>query len=323
MSHDSKLVVAADGSVQAAIKNVHDASAGSDGAFVVLGFNEQKALSVVASDKDGGLAKITESLPADQTRFILLRKDMKVELAKTSKFVFIHWLPEGLKLMAKAALSVQKPEVVKLLKPFQVDIVAVSAKDITEEIIMDQLNTVSGMKSHATEAAATRPLSQSVSVPKAERSVSPSRQSNATEAKFAFKPAAEVVVAVDNDAEFKEALTALRGLKSTEAGWIAAKYVKKDTLHFLGKEDASLAGLPEKFGKDEIAFALVRTTSNDGKATTSKFFFVNWVGPEVKPMVKAELTTRAGQIVKLFGPSASVINASEDAAKFADEKTYH
>jgi len=322
MSHDSKLVVAADGSVQAAIKNVHDSSAGSDGAYVVLGFNESKQLVVVSSDKEGGLAKASEGLPNDQTRFILIRKDMKVELAKTSKFVFIHWLPEGMKLMAKAALSVQKPEVVKLLKPFQVDLVAVAAKDITEEIIQDQLNSVSGIKIHATEAAATRPLSQSVTVPKTDRPISPNRQSNATESKFAFKAAAEVSVSIDNDAEFKEALAALRGLKTPEAGWISAKYAKKDTLHFTGTEPAALAGLGDKFGKDEIVFVLVRTTANDGKATTSKFTFVNWVGPDVKPMVKAELTTRAGLIVKLFGPSSSVINASEDSARFTDEKTY-
>lgn len=322
MSHDSKLVVAADGSVQAAVKMVHDSAAGSDGAFVVLGFNESKTLTVVASDKEGGLAKITEYLPNDQTRFILLRRDMKVELAKTSKFVFIHWLPDGVKLMVKAGLSVQKPEVVKLLKPFHGDFVAVKAEDMSEEVVVDHLNSVSGLKSHATEAAATRPLSASVTGPKTDRPLSPARASNVTESKFAFKPAVEVVVTIDNDAEFKESLASLRALKSAEAGWIAAKYVKKDTLHFLGSETASLAGLPEKFGKDENVFALVRSTSNDGKATTAKFYFVNWVGPDVKPMVKAEVSTRAGQIVKLFGPSSLVINASEDAARFSDEKIY-
>jgi len=319
MSHDSKLTVAADGSVQAAIKTVHDSSSGNDGAFVVLGFNESKALSVVAAGNEGGLEKIAEHLPEDQTRFIILRRDLKVELAKTSKFIFIHWLPEKMKPMAKAALSVQKPEVVKLAKPFNVEIVAGNNKELTEEIVTDQLNNVSGIKSHATEHAATQ-RGNSQSVAKEARAISP-RPSNA-ESKFAFKPAVEVVVTVENDAEFKEALSALRALKTPEAGWIAAKYAKKDTLHFIGTEAASLAGLPEKFGADEIVFALVRTTANDGKATTAKFHFVNWVGKEVKPMTKAELTTRAGQINKIFGPSSSVINSSEDAAKFSDEKTY-
>jgi len=73
----------------------------------------------------------------------------------------------------------------------------------------------------------------------------------------------------------------------------------------------------------KLFFALVRTTSVDLKATTAKFTFINWVGKDVKPMTKAELTTRAGLIVKLFGPSSTVMNASEDAAKFSDEKTYH
>jgi len=325
MSHDSKLVVNADGSVQAAIKVVHDHTEGNDGAFAVLGFNESKALSVVASGKEGGLAKVLESLPEDQARFVLLRHDMKVELAKTSKFVLIQWVPEKMKPMAKASLSVQKPEVAKLCKPFNCEITASNNKELTEEQLIDNLNTVSGIKSHATSEAATqqhRGQSQSVAGTKSEpRAISP-RPSNA-ESKFAgFKPVAEVVVTVDNEAEFKEALTHLRDLKSPESGWIAAKYAKKDTLHFLGTEPASLAGLPEKFGADELVFALVRTTANDGKATTAKFTFINWVGKDIKPLVKAELTTRAGQIVKLFGPSSSVINASEDSAKFADEKTF-
>jgi len=324
MSHDSRLTVAADGSVQAAIKAVHDSAGGNDGSFVVLGFSDSKSLSVVSSGNEGGLAKISESLSEDQTRFILLRVDMKVELAKTSKFVFIHWLPEKMKPMAKAALSVQKPEVVKLAKPFNVEIVAGNNKELTEEIITDALNNVSGIKSHATEHAATqRASSQSVNAPKSAepRAISP-RPSNA-ESKFAgFKPAVEVVVTLDNDAEFKEALSALRALKSPEAGWIAAKYAKKDTLHFLGSDPASLSALPEKFGADEIVFALVRTTVNDGKATTSKFSFINWVGKDVKPMTKAELTTRAGQIVKIFGPSSTVINSSEDASKFGEASSF-
>jgi len=323
-SHDSKLQVAADGSVQAALKTVHDASAANDGAFVVLGFNESKALAVVASANEGGLEKIQEHLPEDQARFIILRRDLKVELAKTSKFIFIQWVGEKMKPLAKAALSVQKPEVTKLAKPYNVEIVAGNAKEITEDIVADSLNNVSGIKSHATDQAATaRATSQSVSVPSKEaRAISP-RPSNA-ESKFAgFKPAAETVVSIENDSEFKDALAALRGLKSPEAGWIAAEYVKKDTLHFVGAEQAALAGLPEKFAADKIVFALIRTTANDGKATTSKFTFVNWVGKDVKPLTKAELTTRAGLIVKLFGPSSSVINESSDAARFSDEKTFH
>jgi len=320
MSHDSKLVVPADGSVQAAIKSVHDSTAGNDGSFVVLGFNESKMLSVVSSGTEGGLAKVMESLPEDQPRFVLLRHDLKVELAKTSKFVFIQWVPEKLKPMQKAALSVQKPEVVKLAKPFNVEITASNNKELTDEILVDQLNNVSGIKSHATTEAATQSKVTATKSSSEPRAISP-RPSNA-ESKFAFKPAVEVVVTVDNESEFKEALAHLRDLKSPEAGWIAAKYVKKDTIHFLGSEPNSLAGLPEKFGADELVFALVRTTANDGKATTAKFYFINWVGKNTKPLVKAELTTRAGQIVKLFGPSSSVINASEDAARFADEKTY-
>jgi len=302
---------------------VHDSAAGNDGAFVVLGFSESKALSVVASGAEGGLEKINEHLAEDQARFILLRRDMKVELAKTSKFVFIQWVGEKMKPLAKAALSVQKPEVVKLAKPFNVEIVASTLKEVSDEAITDQLNHVFGLKSHATEQAATaRVTSQSATQPKEARAVSP-RPSNA-ESKFqGFKPQAETVVAIDNEVEFKEALTALRALKSPEAGWIAAKYVKKDTLHFIGTETSSLAGLTDKFGGDEIVFVLVRTTVNDGKATTAKFTFINWVGKDVKPMTKAELTTRAGLVVKLFGPSSSVINASEDAARFTDEKTYH
>jgi hypothetical protein len=324
MSHDSKLQVAADGSVQAALKTVHDTAASNDGAFVVLGFNESKALSVVAAANEGGLEKIHEYLPDDQARFIVLRRDLKVELAKTSKFIFIQWVPEKMKPLAKAALSVQKPEVAKLAKPYNVEIVAGNAKEMSDEIVTDQLNNVSGIKSHATEQAATanRATSQSVTVAKEARAISP-RPSNA-ESKFAgFKPAVETVVTVDNEAEFKDALSALRALKSVEAGWIAAKYVKKDTLHFLGTETASLTGLPTLLGGDEIVFALVRTTANDGKATTAKFTFINWVGKDVKPMIKAELTTRAGLINKIFGPSSSVINASEDSAKFSDEKTFH
>jgi len=288
----------------------------------VLGFNESKALAVVASGIEGGLAKVVEHLPADQARFALLRHDMKVELAKTSKFVFIQWIGEAMKPLAKAAMSVQKPEVAKLAKPYNLEMAVSSLKELTDETLIDQLNHVSGIKSHATEQAATTTrTTQSTSTNKETRAISP-RPSNA-ESKFqGFKPAVEVVVTVENDSEFKDALTAMRGLKSPEAGWMAVEYVKKDTLHFIGSEQASLAGLPDKFAADKIVFALVRNTANDGKATTAKFTFINWVGKDVKPMTKAELTTRAGQIVKLFGPSSSVINASEDASKFSDEKTY-
>jgi len=320
MSHDSKLNVPSDNSVQTAIKETHDTAVGNDGAFVVLGVSGNQ-LSVIQSGKEGASTALAE-LPADQARFILLRRDLKVELAKTSKFVFISWVPEGLKPMAKAALSVQKPEVQKLAKPYNLEISASTVQELKDEVIADQLENVSGVKKHQTESAATvRPSSQSVSAPKTDRAVSP-RQSTA-ESKFAgFKPAVEVAVTCDNEEEFKAALLALRNSKASSPGWIAARYAKKDTLHFIGTDLESLTNLPTLLTSGEIVFALVRTTSNDGKATTAKFHFVNWVGGDIKPMTKAEAATRLGQVVKYFGPSAAVLNHT-DASKYGDEKTFH
>jgi len=333
MSKDTKLQLPADGSIQKTIQTARSADKGPE-YFVVLKFQGGAGTMLeVAAEGAGGWVEASAQLKNEDGAYVFLRKDHKVEMAKTVKFAFVDWFPNGLKAMRRMQLSGLKKSVEDLCKPFHVGLSASDLSDVNQGMIDARIGFVSGTAVHVKDggaaAAAAPAATAAADAPKAEET-----------AKAADAPAPEVAKPVEakkpvskpssggvtakpmvssgstgikfaDGTALTDALKEIRDDKK-ETNWVVANYADKDTLALGGSGSDGFNGMIAKIADDIISFGLLRVTEMiDGKSKTTKFVYVKSIPPTVKPMKKAEITTRAGSIEKVFGQTHVVFDISQ------------
>jgi len=321
---NAKIKLPEDGSVQKALAICRSDEKGPN-AFVVLGYSNTNTLAVIA-EGSGGLTEASAHLPDDDSRYLLLRKDHKVEMAKTVKFAFIYWAPNGMKPLRKALVGTHKGQVQQLMKPFHVDYAASDRSELDENLILEKIGMASGTASQVTDKKATE--RKATNAPKPQNFNSPASGSaesgSATSPKMATKTftpmntrnsrasidekkidpiksvAQSVIQFTDADA-FKNSLKSIRNDKEP-IDWVLASYVKKDTLQLIGSGTGGLDELLSKVEEDNVNFGLIRVNEVIDKSKTTKFVYLKWQPDSLKPMKKAEVNTRKGAIDALFNP---------------------
>lgn len=323
MSKDT-IQLAEDGSVQKALTELR--ADGKASAYLVLGFSAPNVLAVI-SGGEGSIAEALPHIPDDAERYILIRKDTKVEMAKTVKFVFIAWTPASMKPMRKAFLSTAYRQICNFVKPFHVELQLNEKKELTEEMILKEIGLTSGTMSrervhssnpagagaaapapaaHASPSASSTSASSTAAVhppssPKAaERPRGPSTSEHKQQSNFVKAGAAAITIT--DDAAFKEALKKIRNDKD-DTNWLFASYSGKCQLTLLGSGTGGIDEMITKFEADTPGFGLHRVTEViDPKAKATKFVYVAWQPETTKIMKKAELSAHKGAIESVFRP---------------------
>ena len=148
----------AGGTVQAAISSIQKGVEGTH--FLVLGYCDRTTLCVVASGP-GGLDAARPHLPVDTERYIYLRKDHQVEMARTVKFAFVSWFPSKLKFLRKTLLLfAHKGQVRDLLQPHHCILDCTEEEDLDDSVIMDKISISTGTRVHATQKKAGTALTR-------------------------------------------------------------------------------------------------------------------------------------------------------------------
>jgi len=300
MSKQDKVQLPEDGSVQAAIKKIHD---NGPSAYLVIGYGNPTTLAVIA-EGEGGLAEAAAHFPDDDNRYAIVRKEHKVEMAKTVKFAYIDWTPHGMKPFRKATVSTHKGQVQAMLKPFHVDYSASEQSDLNDDTILRKIGFSSGTASHVTDKAATAKSTVQAATPW-NRGASSGRVSvSGDEKKSSFtavsKAGSAVAIKFADEDAFKAAIKSVRNDK--ENNWILASYTSKDTLSLVGTGSGGLDELLEKVEEEIPSFGLVRVEETIDKSKTTKFAYIYWIPESVKPMKKAEVGTKKGSIDQIFLP---------------------
>ncbi|XP_078383186.1 uncharacterized protein LOC144665761 [Oculina patagonica] len=109
--------------------------------------NPKKPIVLTGKGTDG-LSGIVALLESDLVAYALLRVRDVVDDIQTVKFVFITWVGENVKPMAKGKISTHKSTVEKAFHPAHVPIYATALGELSEEVIMSKVQTASGSKSH-------------------------------------------------------------------------------------------------------------------------------------------------------------------------------
>jgi len=282
-SKQDKIDLPPDGTVQKALTATRAADMSPE-SFCVIGYSTATTLCVIAQGK-GGLNEVLQYLSDDECRYILLRKDHKVEMANTVKFAFIDWTPNTMKPMRKALVSTHKHQVAAVFKPFHVDVQAGDRSGLDENDIMARIGASSGTAVHVTD--------------KKNDDKKAAVQVDAKTANLA-KASSFAVTFTDLDA-FKAAVKTFRDEKS-EVDWVLSTYTDKDKLTLIGSGSGGVEELLTKVDNDSASFGLIRVIDVIDQSKTVKFGYIKWIPDSIKPMKKAEINIRSSVIAKFFEP---------------------
>jgi hypothetical protein len=330
MAKDLKLVLPADGSIQKAIAGARSAEKGPD-YYVLFKFAGGAGATLeVTAEGPGGWAEASAQLTDADGAYVFIRRDHKVEMAKTVKFAYVEWFPNGLKAMRRIQLSSLKKQVEDVLKPFHVGLSASELKDVDQKLIDDRIGFVSGTKSHVKSGADAAAPAAAAEAPKAdEKAVEAPAPKKATAPLVKNptpKPAGFVSggsggggggggggaggIKFPDGTALPDALKEVRDDKK-DTNWVVAHYTDRDTLSFAGSGSDGFAGMMAKIADDVISFGLLRVVEQIDKSKTTKFVYVKSIPDTVKPMKRAEITTRAGAIEKVFGQAHVAFDISK------------
>jgi len=294
---DQKLKFSNDGSCEKALKSFRQ---GEGDLFLVFGYAEKSVLNVVAEGK-GSLEEAKAHLPNNECRYILIKKDVKVEMAKTVKFALVDWTPDGIPPLKRALLSTHKGQLKELLGSVHVSMPASDNKDLDEGVLMKKINDSAGISTNVTDKAATGPK---VDVKKG-AGASGSGRASVSDQKSPTKTGTPSVAqggpGLKLSDDFAGAIKAVRDGK--DATWMVARSADKGTsLNVVASGSGAIDEIQGKMEDGECCFALIRVTEQIDKSTTVKFVFIKWQPETLAPMVKAAINVRKGEIEKAFSP---------------------
>jgi hypothetical protein len=270
---------------------------------LVLGYADKSSLNVVSEGK-GSLEECKPHLPSNECRYLLIKKDIKVEMAKTVKFALIDWTPQGIPPLKRALLTTHKGQLKELLGAVHVTMPADNEKDLDEAALLAKIGDSAGTSSKITEKSAT--VAQ-VEVKKGIRAGSGSVSSGgetktpAGPAKTPSIPTGSGQMKFADEGAFKEAMKNVRD-NTIAHTWMMARSVDKDTIGAIGSGQGAVEDLVSKLEDDNVNFILLRVTEQIDKSTTVKFVFIKWQPENLAPMKKAGISVKKGDIEKVFTP---------------------
>jgi len=262
--------------------------------------------------------------PDDAERYVYLRKDIKVELAKTTKFAFIDWASEaGLKPIRRAMLSQLRSQVIAIVKPFNVELSATSRNELTDEEVNSKLSAASGTKTNVTDKKAEVKQHKQetphsfVPKPSAENKEhvvvtrATGKSIGGGQAVSSKIPQQSVKFAEGEEDKFKTGLKAVHDNKE-ELPWVVVAYSAKDTLTFVAEGagvDSLVAALPED--ATYPFYGLVRVDLTDGKSKTVRLVYLSYTNQNIPPLKKADASTKSGAISVHLGTSHAKLDFSK------------
>jgi len=129
---------------KAALKAVRDDK--QDTNWVLGSYQGKSTISLVGSGS-GGVSELSTKLEDDNIDFGIVRVSETIDKSKTTKFVYIYWVPESVKIMKKAEASARKGIIDGVFAPYHVDLTVQSKDELSEQHLMDVVTSASGSKS--------------------------------------------------------------------------------------------------------------------------------------------------------------------------------
>lgn len=268
------------------------------------------ALECVGSGS-GGAAALSAQLDPERISYGLIRVEDKVDASDTIKFVHVSFLGERVSALRRAKCSTKKGSVTALFEPFHAEILnATSADEISPSAVAALVgNVVHGgavgearARSDGAAAMAQTAIGGRAAASKNETTVQ--RLGGATAFSTAAPEAAAVPQAV------REAIADVRSDKAASS-WVLLSYeagslkgsARQPCLQVAGSGTGAAEEMAPLLDESQVMYALVRhSRSVDAHTSAVRFVVVSWLGPAVKPMLKAKLSVARGEALKALSP---------------------
>jgi hypothetical protein len=272
---------------------------GGDVDWVVLGYPEEPGKNDVIRIIASGAASEASAEPlvnvkthflADKSRYAIIAYQVTeivddVDYTR-KKNVFLSWVGEGVKPLAKARASQHLPHIVDAVGrvvQLHAQVYAEKEEELSEDTIMEKLTGSRKQDASKIQKEADRIKQREAAEA---RVIATAKSSSApvtvTEIKTIF-PRSEVLE------QFETSLKELRD-DANPANWVALAYEgnngEADTLFVLGKGEGGLTEASTHFKDDTVIYAIIGVKDED-YAKVLRYIFVTFVGPQVKPIRRA------------------------------------
>eukprot|EP01102_Stenamoeba_stenopodia_P012614 TRINITY_DN4006_c0_g1_i1.p1 TRINITY_DN4006_c0_g1~~TRINITY_DN4006_c0_g1_i1.p1 ORF type:complete len:672 (+),score=214.46 TRINITY_DN4006_c0_g1_i1:55-2016(+) len=235
----------------------------------------KKEPAVVVTNKGTGhLEEVLPLLQDDEVLYVIyghVAEDAAVEYS-TLKYIFITWVGPKVKPLHKARSSQHRVALYNFINKtlsLAGELQILTKEELTLNLLSQKITGSRLEESKGVSTSSTARAPRSPSAPKKEK---------------------EQLTIAEEDAA-KAALLDVRN-SSTPTNWVVFTPTNKpDTLSASASGSNGLDELKAQFKDDGIAFGVFSVTSEDAESgedyKTVKNIFISWVGPDVKPLLKA------------------------------------
>jgi hypothetical protein len=283
----------------------------TDTKWVVLGYKPDSKLKLLATGA-GGIDDFLPHLPDDSIRYIVYSlhvkdQDEAGDFFGAEKTIFITWVGTKCKPMIKAKSSQhRRPLYQYVLKYLQLgaELQVLEPSELSQAVVLEKIrgtrfeaeprSSRAGTESTTTPTTTTtttttttpKPVSPSTTTDRRANTSSTSSTSSGPRASSGTQSA---VLEFVDEADANAKLEDVRDDKS-DTNWVVYGH-EGAKLKVLGSGSGGLGEMEAFFTEGDIVYGVLamKVKDEDGGSeyATTKYVFISWVGPAVKPLVKA------------------------------------
>lgn len=286
-----------------AIRSVRDDS--TDDKYVIVQHvdGNPNKLTVFRTGQDP--AEIASYLDDTQAMYALARYESTFDMSNTIKFVYFRWMGDQIPFGKKGRYGVVHGSIEEKFNPFHLMIETNSRDDFDTDKILQQLEENTGKKSKVLETKTPGMQERGFTNNQLPQKRAPQQSSVATPG------VSKIGGRIDITSDVMCALGEVRK-DDDDTRWMLAEYeTAKGPVTCTGKGSGDLSELKESLDDTKVMYGLYRVTDTVDDITTVKFVYIQWVGCNVKPMMRAKISTNKGIVEEAFAPFHVNIFATE------------
>eukprot|EP01134_Creolimax_fragrantissima_P001696 CFRG1696T1 len=247
----------------------------------------------------GDLDELKAALQDDNVCYALFRFGEKVDVSSTVKFLFVHWEGPDMSFVKKGRYGIVRGDITdRFFSPAHVDVIGLTDKN---ELTSACLQTKGNIDRVLENVADKQERSfSSIVLP----NMTPTAVDN-RERTFQVKNTATA----NNDIQFSDDLkAAVADIRNDESStqWVIAAYADNDArkprVTLFAKGSDGVTEMASKLDSSMVMYAFCRVQDVYEGIKTVKFVYVQWIGSDVNPMMKARTSVHKGAVHSVFEP---------------------
>lgn len=272
--------------LRSGIEKVRDDA--DDTNWVLANYKDDHETIQFVGTGSNGISELVSHMDDSTVYFAFFRTEEVFDKSTTVKFSFVRLLSDKVPPLKRAKQSTHFGFVTSVFEPFHVEFVIDDVSELSEEIVSNRVRAVMGKTDNLVSKDDARLR----------------KSSSNTEKKVNHVP----VGGTDDEIKFADGTAVLDAINdvrsdSSSTSWMSAKYSAKYTLSLNGSGEGGVDALLATFeDTTTVNFGLLRVTDQIDKSTTVKFVYIKFQPESVKPMKKAEISTKKGLIDDIFTP---------------------